>query len=158
LTHDKELDTRSVRELKQVLLNAAECPMTNPFLANRRIEAETKQASAMNSFQYQLKGKPITANEIDDLLNTSTDLEQRKAVWEASKEIGARLRPNLTALRDLRNGVAGELNYSDYYALQAAAYGMSTDELVKMNEQFMEALRPLYLQLHTWVKYKLAEK
>jgi peptidyl-dipeptidase A len=148
----------SVRELKQVLLNAAECPMTNPFLATRRIEAETKQASLMNSFQFKLNDKPITANEIDDTLSTSTDLEQRKAVWEASKEIGPGLRPNLMALRDLRNGVAGELNYPDYYALQAAAYGMTTDELVKMNEQFMEALRPLYLQLHTWAKYKLAEK
>jgi peptidyl-dipeptidase A len=158
LTHQKELDPLSARELNQVLLNAAECPMTNPFLAGRRIEAETKQASTMNSFQYKLNDKPVTANEIDDLLSTSTNLEERKAVWEASKEIGPRLRPNLTALRDLRNGVAGELNYPDYYALQAAAYGMTTDELVKMNDQFMEALRPLYLQLHTWAKYKLAEK
>ena len=62
------------------------------------------------------------------------------------------------ALRDLRNGVAGELNYPDYFALQVAAYGMTTDEMVKMNEQFMNDLRPLYLQLHTWAKYKLAEK
>jgi peptidyl-dipeptidase A len=158
LTLEKELEPLTVRELRQVLLNAAECPMTNPFLASRRIEMETKQASTMNSFQFKLKGKPITANEIDDLLGTSTDLEERKAVWEASKEIGAPLRANLTVLRDLRNGVAGELNYPDYYSLQAAAYGMTADELVKMNEQFMEALRPLYLQLHTWAKYKLAEK
>ncbi len=158
LTHKNELDPMSVRELNQVLLNAAECPMTNPFLANRRIEAETKQASLMNGFQFKLNGNPITANEIDDLLNKSSDLEERKTVWEASKDIGPRLRPNLNGLRDLRNGVAGELNYPDYYALQAAAYGMTTDELLKMNEQFMEALRPLYLQLHTWTKYKLAEK
>ena len=61
-------------------------------------------------------------------------------------------------LRDLRNGVAGELNYPDYFALQVAAYGMTTDEMVKMNDQFMHDLRPLYLQLHTWAKYKLAEK
>jgi len=158
LQHRAELNPLSVRELNQVLLNAAEGPMTNPLLVSRRIEGETKQASLLNSFQFKLKGKPITANDIDNLLTSSTDLAERKAVWEASKEIGPTLRNNLMALRDLRNGVAGEMNYPDYFSLETAAYGMTAEEMVKMNEQFMDALRPLYLQLHTWTKYKLAEK
>jgi peptidyl-dipeptidase A len=152
------LDPLTVRELNQVLLNAAEGPMTNPFLAGRRVELETKQASLLNSFQFKLKGKPITANEIDNLLNSSADLAERKAVWKASKEIGPTLQVSLMALRDLRNGVAGELNYPDYFSLEVASYGMTADEMLKMNEQFMKELRPLYLQLHTWAKYQLAEK
>jgi len=158
LKRSTELEPLTVRELKQVLLNAGEGPMTNPFLVGRRIESETRQASLLNSFQFKLNGKPITANEIDNLLNSSNDLAQRKAVWEASKEIGPALQVNLMILQNLRNGVAGELNYPNYFALQVAAYGMTTDEMVKMNEQFMNDLRPLYLQLHTWAKYKLAEK
>ncbi len=158
LTHSAELTPLSVRELKQVLLNAAEGPMTNPFLVERRIQSETRQSSLLNSFQFKLNGKPITANEIDNLLSSSSDLKERKAVWEASKEIGKTLKENLMILRDLRNGVAGEMNYPDYFTLQVAPYGMTTDEMLKMNEQFMKDLRPLYLQLHTWVKYKLAEK
>ncbi|MEP6975150.1 MAG: M2 family metallopeptidase [Spartobacteria bacterium] len=158
LARRTELNPLTARELNQVMLNAAEGPMTNPFLVGRRIETETKQASLLNSFQFKLKGKPITANEIDNLLNSSTDLAERKAVWEASKEIGPVLKENLMILRDMRNGVAGEINYPDYYTLQTAAYGMSADEMLKMNEQFMQDLRPLYLQLHTWAKYKLAEK
>jgi len=35
---------------------------------------------------------------------------------------------------------------------------MTTAEMVKLQDDFMRELRPLYLQLHTWVKYKLAEK
>ncbi|MEO8439342.1 MAG: M2 family metallopeptidase [Spartobacteria bacterium] len=158
LSHRAELTPLTVRELNQVLLNAAEGPMTNPFLVARRVQAETRQASFLNSFQFKLKGKPITANEIDNLLNSSSDLAERKAVWEASKEIGPTLSTNLMTLRDLRNGVAGEINYPNYFALEVAAYGMTAEEMVKMNEQFMNDLRPLYLQLHTWAKYKLAEK
>ena len=45
LTHQKELSEISVRQLKQLLLNAAEGPMTNPELVDKRVEAETKQAS-----------------------------------------------------------------------------------------------------------------
>ncbi|MGH8092956.1 MAG: M2 family metallopeptidase [Chthoniobacterales bacterium] len=158
LGHRTELEPLTVRELNQVLLNAGEYPMTNPYLVRRRIEAETRQASMMNSYRFIYQGKPITANQIDDLLSKSTDLNERKAVWEASKKIGATLRDNLAGLQHLRNGVAGELNYPDYFALEVASYGMTTDEMLKMNDQFMKDLRPLYLQLHTWVKYKLAEK
>ena len=113
LKQSAELQPLTVRELKQVLLNAGEGPMTNPFLVGRRIESETRQASLLNSFQFKLNGKPITANAIDNLLSSSDDLTKRKAVWEASKEIGPALRTNLMILRGLRNGVAGELNYPD---------------------------------------------
>ena len=158
LTHEKELSELTVRQLKQLLLNAAEGPMTNPDLVARRVAAETKQASILNSFKFTLKGQPITANQIDDKLEKSVDLNERKAVWEASKESGPALNPNLVVLRDLRNGVAKEMKYPDYFALEVAAYGMTTDEMLKMLENWMATLRPLYLQLHTWAKYKLAEK
>jgi peptidyl-dipeptidase A len=158
LTHQKELSEITVRQLKQLLLNAAEGPMTNPDLVAKRVAAETKQASLMNGFEFKLNGQKITANQIDDKLEKSTDLAERKAVWEASKEIGPALKPNLVTLRDLRNGVAKEMKYPDYFSLQVAAYGMTTDEMLKMLEDWMATLRPLYLQLHTWAKYKLAEK
>jgi len=158
LKHQKELSEITVRQLKQLLLNAAEGPMTNPELVARRVAAETKQASLMNGFEYKLQGQKITANQIDDKLEKSTDLAERKAVWEASKEIGPALKQNLVTLRDLRNGVAKEMKYPDYFSLQVAAYGMTTDEMLKMLEDWMATLRPLYLQLHTWTKYKLAEK
>src|SRR5436189_5405674 len=82
LTHEKELTEITVRQLKQLLLNAAEGPMTNPELVTKRVEAETKQASILNSFEFKLNGKTVTANDIDNLLEKSTDLAERKAVWE----------------------------------------------------------------------------
>src|SRR6184192_845300 len=158
LTLQKELSEITERQLKQLLLNAAEGPMTNPDLVAKRVAAETKQASLMNGFQFNLNGQKTTANQIDDKLEKSTDLAERKAVWEASKEIGPALKDNLVALRDLRNGVAREMQYPDYFSLEVAAYGMTTNEMLKMLDDWMATLRPLYLQLHTWAKYKLAEK
>src|SRR2546428_4399773 len=158
LTHQNELNELTIRQFKQLLLNAAEGPMTNPDLVKKRVEAETKQASLMNGFEFKLNGQKITANQIDDKLEKSTDLNERRAVWEASKEIGPKLKDNLVVLRDLRNGVAKEMKYPDYFSLEVASYGMTTDEMLKMLDDWMATLRPLYLQLHTWAKYKLAEK
>src|SRR5438046_2681693 len=131
LTRQRELSEITVRQLKQLLLNAAEGPMTNPELVSKRVAAETKQASLMNGFEFKFNGQKITANEIDNKLEKSADFAERKAVWEASKEIGAALKPNLVALHDLRNGVAQEMQYPDYFSLQVAAYGISTEEMLK---------------------------
>src|SRR5207302_10256760 len=92
LTQQKELNELTVRQLKQLLLNAAEGPMTNPDLVAKRVAAETKQASLMNGFQFKLNEQKTTANQIDDKLEKSTDVAERKAVWEASKEIGPALK------------------------------------------------------------------
>src|SRR5438067_2385184 len=108
LTHEKELNELTVRQLKQLLLNAAEGPMTNPDLVAKRVAAETKQASILNGFEFKLNGQPITVNQIDDKLDESVDLNERKAVWETSKQSGPALKSNLVTLRDLRNGVAQE--------------------------------------------------
>ena len=158
ISHRAELDELTWRQLERVLLNAAECPMTNPKLVTDRIAAETAQASTLNGFEFKLHGKTVTANDIDNLLETSVDLGERQDVWLASKESGRALKPGLVKLRDLRNGVAQEMGYPDYFSLQVASYGMTTEEMLRLNDDFMAVLRPLYLQLHTWVKYKLAEK
>ncbi|MES2924458.1 MAG: M2 family metallopeptidase [Verrucomicrobiota bacterium] len=152
------LNDLSVRQLERLLLIAAESPMTNPKLTAARIEAETAQNSTLNSFEFKLGGKTITANEIDNLLTSSTDLAERRAVWEASKESGKALKDGLVKLRDLRNGVAQEMGHPDYFSLQVARYGMTTEEMLKLNDDFMRVLQPLFSQLHTWTKYKLAAK
>src|SRR5207237_1828608 len=72
LAREKELTPLSIRQLKQLLLNAAEGPMTNPDLVAKRVQAETKQASILNSFEFKLNGQKITANEIDNKLEKST--------------------------------------------------------------------------------------
>jgi peptidyl-dipeptidase A len=158
LEHKAELTPITVRQLERVLLNAAEGPMTNPKLVSERIAAETQQSSTLNSFVFTRGGKTITANQIDDILSNSKDLKERQAVWEVSKQSGPALKPGLVKLQALRNGVAKELGHPDYFALQVASYGMTTDEMVKLQDDFMRELRPLYLQLHTWAKYELAKK
>jgi peptidyl-dipeptidase A len=158
LARRAELEPLTVRQLEQVLLNAAEGPMTNPKLVAERVAAETAQASTLNSFEFKLNGKTITANEIDQILETSTNLAERRAVWEASKASGVALKPGLVKLQGLRNGVARELGYPDYFALQVASYGMTSEEMMRLQDEFMRELRPLYLQLHTWVKHELARK
>lgn len=153
-----ELSELQVRQLERALLNAAEGPMTDPDLVNRRITAETAQNSTLNGFRFRLRGSNVVANDLDRVLSKVTDLTERRAAWEASKLTGPALKPGLVKLQGLRNGVARELGHSNYFSLQVAGYGMKADEMLKLNDDFLRELRPLYLQLHTWAKHKLAAK
>ncbi len=163
-SHEDELDPLAVKELHAAFLYAAESPGTIPEVVKDRVEAEGRQSSTLDSYEFCLERsdgrcvEPVTTNRIDELLLSSTDLEERLRVWEASKEIGPVLRPGLVELQDLRNRVAEEIGYSSFFALQVADYGMTVPEMMSMMEDWLETIRPLYEQIHCWSKHVLAER
>lgn len=164
------LDQRSAltdlefNQIDKILLAAAESPATIPDIVNRRIETEAKVSARMDSFVFCVEprgdscAKPITPNEIDELLRKSRNLAERKKIWEVSKQSGPALKQGVAELRDLRNRVAAELGYSSYFHLQVADYGMTVAEMMQLMDKTIEALQPLYEQLHLWSRRKLAER
>jgi len=153
-----QLAPLQVRQLESMLYEAANQPFTVPELVKKRIAAEAKQTETLFGYEYTLYGRPITPNEIDELLRTTTDLNERRAVWEASKESGPALKPGIIELQSLRNETVRALGYSDFYSYQISEYDMTTDEMLELTEKLVEQTRPLYRELHTWARYELAER
>lgn len=164
LAQTNKLDELTVRQLRMIYLNAADAPCTIPDIVNARIAAEARQSATMDGFEFKWQrpgattNEPITANQIDDVLDASTNLTERLAVWQASKNSGMALKPGLLELRDLRNRVAREMGFSSFFALRAARFGMSVDELMALNEELVRQTRPLYEQLHAWARHQLAAR
>lgn len=164
LARTNELDAVAVRQLRMIYLHAAEAPATIPEVVNARIAAEARQSATLDGFEFRWRppgeseARPITANQIDELLSTSTNLAERLAVWRASKASGVALKPGLLELRDLRNRIAREMGFSSFFALRAARFGMTVEELMAMNEELVRQTRPLYEQLHAWARQRLAER
>ena len=102
----------------------------------KRIAAETKQNEDLFGFDFKVNGQSVTTNQIDEVLRTSDDLDERLANWEASKQVGAAIKDGLVQLRDLRNETVQALGYDDYFAYQVSDYGMTTDELLEMMRKF----------------------
>jgi len=162
LKNEKQLDDITVRQLRKLLLSAAENPGTIPEVVARRVELESKQSEILDGYTFclQPKGnscaKPVTANDIDDVLKKSRDLNERQRIWTVSKEIGRPLKPGLIELVKLRNQVAREMGYKSFFALKVADYGMSVDEMMKLLDDTLATTKPLYDGLHCWVKNELA--
>ena len=122
-----ETDDERRRCLERVLYLAADAPQTVPELVKARIAAETAQTERLYGFTYTLDGAELTTNEIDRALREERDLERRRAVWEASKQVGPTLRDGLIELRGLRNGVVRALGYPDYFSYQTSEYGLDAE-------------------------------
>jgi peptidyl-dipeptidase A len=158
LAKRKQLPALVARELEKILLAAAEGPGTIPDVVKARVAAESRQSSTMDGFTYKLDGKPVSANDIDNILQHSRDLALRQRAWEASKEIGKPLKAGLADLQKLRNQVAREMKHQSYFALQVADYDMADKEMMELLESFMTDTRPLYQKMHAWVRMKLAQR
>ena len=153
-----DLTDLQARQLDAILYDAAGSPQTVPDIVAARIAAEAAQTERLYSFAFQLDGREVTPNDLDAALRESTDLAERRAAWEASKEVGPTLTEGLATLRGLRNETVQALGYDDYFAYQTSDYDLSSDEMVALMRQLNTELRPLYRQLHTWARYTLAAR
>ncbi len=158
LKRREQLTALQVRQLEAMLYIAADNPGTVPDVVAQRIAAETEQVEKLYGFEFTINGRPVTPNQIDQTLRTATDLSERLAIWEASKEVGPALKPGLIRLRDLRNETVRALGYSDFFSYQVSEYGLTTEAMLELTDGLVEGLRPLYREIHTWARYELADR
>lgn len=145
-------------QLEKMLYIAAGAPQTVPEVVKARIAAEAAQNETLYGFTFMIGSQPVTTNQIDSLLVHSTSLDERRAAWEASKEVGKALKPGIINLRKLRNESVQGLGYSDFFTYQVSDYGMSREEMLALCDTLISQLRPIYRELHTWTRYELAKR
>ena len=160
-----ELTLLQRRQIEAILYTGAEAPGDQTELVNSRLAAETALRGVQDAFEYCLEArvdgkcaKPLSANDIDEQLRGSVDAAERLRVWSTAKEIGVPLKKGLAELRDLRNSVARKSGYSSYFGYQVSEYGMTAPEMMALLDQLNKDMAPLYTELHTWTKRKLAAK
>lgn len=158
LAKQDKLTPLQVKQLKAILYRAADKPQTVAEIVKARIAAEAEQTEKLFGFNFQISGAAVTTNEIDNILKSSNDLNERLRAWEASKEVGKTLKDGLENLQRLRNQTVQALGYSDYFSYQVSDYGMTVDEMMALMDDLMRELRPLYRELHTFARYELAKK
>ena len=151
------LSDLQVRQLKAILYQAANNPQTVADLVVERIKAETEQTEKLYGFDFQMDGESVSTNDLDKALKNN-DVGVRRKAWEASKEVGKNLKQGLTNLRRLRNQTVGALDYNDYFTYQVSEYDMTTNEMTELCDQLIAEVWPLYGELHTYMRYTLADK
>jgi len=93
------------------------------------VELETRVESTFNNFRGEIDGRRVDDNAIAEILRTSDDAADRRAAWEASKQIGPEVADRIRELARLRNQAAQALGARDHFALALATGELDEDRL-----------------------------
>jgi peptidyl-dipeptidase A len=103
-------------------------------------------------------GECLDITAIEKLMSTSRDPETLKEVWTGWHAIAPPMRQRYSRFVDLSNQGAREMGFKDTGALWRSNYDMTPEEFSADLERLWNQVKPLYISLHTYVRWKLAEK
>jgi len=121
-------DPRDVRRI-ELLHDAFVAHQVPADLRRAIVELETAVESTFNNFRGEIDGERVDDNAIAEILRTGTDVDERRAAWEASKQIGGQVGDRIRELARLRNRAARDLGYRDHFAMALATGELDEDRL-----------------------------
>jgi peptidyl-dipeptidase A len=86
-------------------------------LAERIVRLEAGLQTLYSKHRGTIDGRAVSNNDIDMILRDSRDRVERRAAWDASKEIGPKAAEQVRELARMRNEVARGLGYRDHFAM-----------------------------------------
>jgi len=109
--------------------------------------------------QYCRKnGDCLDITAIEKLMSSNRNPQELLELWEGWHAIAPPMRKRYARFVDLSNQGAREIGFKDTGALWRAGYDMTPDEFSADLERLWNQVKPLYISLHTYVRWKLAEK
>lgn len=118
----------------------------DPDLLKQIVEKETAVEKAFNTYRAVVDGKEMTDSEVRKVLKSSTDSARRRAVWEASKGVGAVVIKELLELVRLRNQAAVKLGFKNFHAMQLFLNEQDGEELIRLFDQLDTLTREPFRQ------------
>ena len=106
---------------------------------------QAKVEHAFSTVRGRVGDRELANNELERVLADSNDPAERRAAWEAGKQVGAAVADDVLALVELRNRVARERGYRDWFAFALAAGDIDEAWLERMLGEVEAATREPFL-------------
>jgi len=101
------------------------------------------------------KDKCLDIEDLARLMATSRDPNELRDAWVGWHQISKPMRKDFVRFVELSNQGARELGFNDTGTLWRSKYDMPPDEFARELDRLWEQVRPLYVQLHAYVRWKL---
>jgi peptidyl-dipeptidase A len=109
--------------------------------------------------KYCPAGKPcLDIEDITRLMASSGNAKELLDAWRGWHSISPPMRKDFARFVELSNQGARELGFKDTGAMWRAKYDMAPDDFAKELDRLWDQVRPLYVSLHAYVRWKLREK
>jgi len=102
--------------------------------------------------------KCMNIDEVTKLMASSRDPKQLLDLWTGWHAIAPPMKKDFVRVVEIANKGSKELGYADTGALWRSQYDMPPDDFSKELDRLWEQVKPLYVQLHAYARWKLREK
>jgi peptidyl-dipeptidase A len=117
-----------------------------------------KYCPAAGSTSSASSDQCLDLDQLSEILRTSTDPAKLLDAWRGWHTISPPMRPLFQKYVELGNKGARELGFADMGAMWRSKYDMPPDAFPAEMDRLWEQVKPLYLSLHAYVRWKLREK
>jgi peptidyl-dipeptidase A len=128
----------------------------DPELLKKMTALANKIEKAFNVYRAKVDGKEMTDSEVRKVLKESKNSERRKAVWEASKGVGADVEADLKELVKLRNEAARKLGFKDFHVMSLYLNEQDQGQVIKLFDDLDALTREPFRQAKAEIDAKLA--
>lgn len=100
----------------------------------------------------------LDVEDITKIMATSTNKDELLDAWRGWHGISPPMKKDFARFVELSNKGAQELGFKDTGAMWRSKYDMAPDDFPKELDRLWDQVRPLYLSLHAYVRWKLHDK
>lgn len=111
-----------------------------------------------STYRAKIDGKKYTDNEIEEILIKSTDNEQLKKTWEASKQIGKIVCDDVIKVVKLRNEAARQLGFKNYFEKSLALDEQNPEDIEKIFDELDDLTREEFKKIKQDIDEELCKK
>lgn len=151
----KELSEK--RQIDLLYLQALEKQVDPELLVQITAKANAIE-KAFNVYRAEVSGKELSDSQVREILKSSKDPVERKAVWEASKGVGSKVEPDLKELVSLRNKSAKALGYDNYHAMMLSLNEQKQADVVALFDELDALTKQPFLELKAVIDKALAKQ
>ncbi|MBL4822726.1 MAG: M2 family metallopeptidase [Colwellia sp.] len=158
-----EFDAIDVNPTQRRQLNFLKQSIVMPAPQDSAKSAELAKIGAdLNSLygkgSYTTKaGKELNLGDMTTVMATSRDYDELLEIWQGWREISPPMKTLYTRQAELANEGANGLGYKDLGAMWRSNYDMPADEFAKELDRLWGQVKPLYDDLHCYVRSKLGK-
>lgn len=132
---------------------------TKSGAAKELSEIATKLNSAYGKGKGTLKGQQINGSDIEAEMGTNRNPEELKEMWVSWHDnVGGPMKNDYVRMAEIANEGARELGFADLGAMWRSGYDMPADDFAKLTDKLWLEVKPLYDELHTYVRAQLNQK
>ena len=152
------MDETTGRAMNLLLLSTAMPAPSAPDLRSELSRIATDMEGMYGAGKYcSTPDNCQSLEELEKVLASSRDYDEQLQAWLGWREVSVPMKPMYQRFVELTNMGAKEFGYQDLAEMWKSGYDMSVDEFEAETERLWTQVRPLYEQLHCYVRSELSD-